>query len=183
MLNLVVNARDAMPSGGHIGLSAAEVDIDGAHVERSPSARVGRYACLTVVDDGAGIEPWMLEHIFEPFFTTKEVGKGTGLGLSMVYGIVHQARGHVTARSELGRGTAIHVVDPAVETAAVAAIKAWREARDADPASRARAEAPAAPSRPTRSASDVRSMLSGFQAGVARGRTVDAVPQGEGGTQ
>jgi two-component system cell cycle sensor histidine kinase/response regulator CckA len=117
VMNLVVNARDAMPSGGHIGLSAAEVDIDGAHVERSPSARVGRYACLTVVDDGAGIEPWMLEHIFEPFFTTKEVGKGTGLGLATVHGIVMQHRGWIEVDSAVGRGTTFRVFFPVAERA------------------------------------------------------------------
>jgi signal transduction histidine kinase len=111
MLNLVVNARDAISDAGLVTISTERRSIGAGEVTTS-DLDVGEHAVITVRDTGAGMAPEVLERAFEPFFTTKPVGKGTGLGLSMVYGIVHQARGHVTARSELGRGTAIHVVLP-----------------------------------------------------------------------
>ncbi|MCK6551554.1 PAS domain S-box protein [Myxococcota bacterium] len=123
VMNLVVNARDAMPRGGRIQLSVAELDVDTAHVEREPAARPGRFACLTVRDTGEGMEPWMLDHIFEPFFTTKEVGKGTGLGLATVHGIVMQHGGWIEVDSALGRGTTFRIYFPAV----------MREGREAAP--------------------------------------------------
>ena len=114
LLNLVVNARDAMPAGGAIaiGTCAREVDANEA-AQRGPPWRAGRFVRLSVKDGGTGIPPEILSHLFEPFFTTKPKGKGTGLGLSTVYGIVHQHGGWVDVASEVGRGTTFDVYLPA----------------------------------------------------------------------
>jgi PAS domain S-box-containing protein len=104
ILNLAVNARDAMPKGGTLTLEAEEVAAPGGDIE---------YVSLTVADTGTGIAPDALARVFEPFFTTKEVGKGTGLGLAMVHGFVEQSGGHVTIRSVLGQGTAVTLFLPA----------------------------------------------------------------------
>ena len=114
ILNLVVNARDAMPRGGRIALDLSLADLDAATAARHPDARPGRFVRLTVTDNGSGIEPAVLPHIFEPFFTTKEVGKGTGLGLSTVYGIVRQHEGWLQVRSVLGQGTTFEIYFPAL---------------------------------------------------------------------
>lgn len=111
--NLVVNARDAMPRGGHLTLRSTLATVDGRHLAAHPEARVGTYAVLVVSDTGTGMTAEVLKHAFEPFFTTKDVGKGTGLGLSTVYGIVQQHRGWVEAESEPGRGSAFKVYIPA----------------------------------------------------------------------
>ena len=105
LLNLAVNARDAMPRGGQLAVRIAIVDVDEAHVQRHPEARVGRFVCVSNTDTGSGIPPENLPRIFEPFFTTKEVGKGTGLGLATVYGIVKQHQGWVEVESAVGKGT------------------------------------------------------------------------------
>lgn len=118
ILNLVVNARDAMPLGGHVLIATAVVEVSSEGSRRHPDARAGQFARLSVKDTGSGIDPAILPRIFEPFFTTKEVGKGTGLGLSMVYGIVKQHQGWIEVESEVGRGTAFHIFLPFAPAAA-----------------------------------------------------------------
>ena len=111
LLNFVVNARDAMPNGGRLGIVLENISLDaGAALHRL--ARPGDFIRLTVNDTGRGIEPAVLPHIFEPFFTTKDVGKGTGLGLANVHGIVQQHQGWIEVVSEPGRGSAFHVYLP-----------------------------------------------------------------------
>lgn len=117
VMNLVVNARDAMTYGGHLELSADNVDLDDQYVSMNPQARVGRYARITVSDTGNGIPAPIRDRIFEPFFTTKDVGKGTGLGLSTVQAIVKSHGGFVTLYSEEGRGSTFRVYLPALEEA------------------------------------------------------------------
>jgi two-component system cell cycle sensor histidine kinase/response regulator CckA len=112
LINLCVNARDAMPSGGRIGLSTRNADLDARFCAANPWAREGQYACLEVADTGTGIAPEHREHIFEPFFTTKGPGRGTGLGLATVYGVVRQHSGLIQVESETGRGTVISVYLP-----------------------------------------------------------------------
>lgn len=116
IVNLVVNARDAMPEGGQLTLEtgcALPDRLPGAEV---PVVGSAGFALLTVTDTGTGIRPELMERIFEPFFTTKEQGKGTGLGLATCYGIVKQAGGHITVESETGRGTSFKVYLPLRET-------------------------------------------------------------------
>jgi nitrogen-specific signal transduction histidine kinase len=115
VLNLAVNARDAMPGGGSLLLEAGNRVLDEAEAALFSGARPGRYVRLAATDDGAGMPPEVLDRVFEPFFTTKAPGKGTGLGLSTVHGIVAQAGGFVRARSEPGRGTTIEMVFPAAD--------------------------------------------------------------------
>jgi PAS domain S-box-containing protein len=112
LLNLAVNARDAMPDGGRIAVSTFAVDFDESSISQTPHARVGSFACLEVRDTGSGISQENLGLIFEPFFTTKPVGKGTGLGLATVYGIVQQHQGWINVDSELGKGTAFRIYLP-----------------------------------------------------------------------
>ena len=109
LLNLAVNARDAMPKGGQLAVRIAIVDVNEAHVQRHPEARVGRFVCVSNSDTGCGIPPENIQRIFEPFFTTKEVGKGTGLGLATVYGIVKQHQGWIEVESAMGKGTTFRV--------------------------------------------------------------------------
>jgi PAS domain S-box-containing protein len=110
VMNLVVNARDAMPGGGTIWLETANTEADDGAIEP------GRYVTLTVRDEGEGIDEETLRQIFEPFFTTKEAGKGTGLGLATVYGIVKQSGGYVEVESELGHGSSFRIYLPRAET-------------------------------------------------------------------
>jgi CheY-like chemotaxis protein len=116
IVNLAVNARDAMPGGGVLTIETGEMDLDAEHVQGHALAAPGHYATLTVSDTGIGMTDETLSHVFEPFFTTKGPGKGTGLGLATVYGIVRQSGGSVAAASELGRGSAFTVFLPLVAT-------------------------------------------------------------------
>jgi two-component system, cell cycle sensor histidine kinase and response regulator CckA len=112
ILNLAVNARDAMPRGGTLALRTGNLLADETHTARDGEARAGEWAQLTVQDSGAGMGPEVLAHLFEPFFTTKPKGSGTGLGLATVYGIVSQADGHLHVRSAVGQGTTVEVCLP-----------------------------------------------------------------------
>ncbi len=121
LINLAVNARDAMPEGGTIRIATANIEVGGAREGDAdgrppPSADIpaGRYSVITVSDSGVGMDDWTRAHIFEPFFTTKEKGKGTGLGLATVYGIVTQSGGQVTAESSAGRGSTFRVYLPSL---------------------------------------------------------------------
>jgi CheY-like chemotaxis protein len=116
VLNLVINARDAMPDGGTITIATRNVSIaEASAAERSlvdQSITPGDYTLLEVTDTGLGMSPETLKRVFEPFFTTKDVGKGSGLGLSMVYGFVKQSEGHISVTSEPGQGTTVHLYFP-----------------------------------------------------------------------
>jgi signal transduction histidine kinase/DNA-binding response OmpR family regulator len=112
VMNLVVNARDAMPKGGLIEIRTQKMDIDQSYAKQVAEARSGKFICLGVTDNGCGMSPEVLSHIFEPFFSTKEVGKGTGLGLATVYGIVQQHGGWVEVKSEENVGTTFHIFLP-----------------------------------------------------------------------
>ncbi len=112
LLNLAVNARDAMPVGGVLRITTAERVADAAFAQVRPDLQPGRYAWISVTDNGTGISPEILPHIFEPFFTTKEPGKGTGLGLATVFGIVKQHRGWVEVSSAPGQGTTFEILLP-----------------------------------------------------------------------
>jgi hypothetical protein len=114
VMNLVVNARDAMPKGGKLTLRTTGVEVDPGLARRHPGARPGSYVCLEVSDNGVGMKPDVKEHIFEPFFTTKPMGQGTGLGLATVYGIIEQGGGFLSVDSEPGRGTTFRIRLPAV---------------------------------------------------------------------
>ncbi|HEY4574511.1 MAG TPA: ATP-binding protein [Thermoanaerobaculia bacterium] len=128
VLNLVVNARDAMPEGGSLRIAADEVEVAAAD---DPAGELppGRYVRLTVADTGVGMEPEVVERLFEPFFTTKERGKGTGLGLATVHGIVHQTGGRIQAESVPGEGTCFTVLLPRAEGAGELAPPAPRPGR------------------------------------------------------
>jgi PAS domain S-box-containing protein len=119
LMNLVVNARDAMPTGGRLELATRTVTLSPQETHQTPGATPGVFAELAVTDTGCGMTPEVQEHIFEPFFTTKEVGKGTGLGLATVFGIVTAHGGHVRVESTLGAGTTFRVLLPRADESVV----------------------------------------------------------------
>ena len=122
IMNLALNARDAMPQGGTLHIRTGNVEVDEVFARRYPPLRCGGHVQMVISDSGTGIKPEWMAHIFEPFFTTKELGKGTGLGLATVYGILCQSGGHIAAHSELAHGTVFEIylprVDAPVESAA-----------------------------------------------------------------
>jgi two-component system cell cycle sensor histidine kinase/response regulator CckA len=117
IMNLAVNARDAMPQGGRLVISTANFYLDNGQDRKPAEVLSGPYVQLSVSDNGAGMDTETQAHIFEPFFTTKEAGKGTGLGLSTVYGIVAQSGGHLEVESQPGRGTTFHIYLPRITSA------------------------------------------------------------------
>jgi CheY-like chemotaxis protein len=115
ILNLVINARDAMPGGGRLTIETRNVDRAEVHEAVKTEVRAGRYVMLSVTDTGCGIPPDILHLIFEPFFTTKDPGKGTGLGLATVYGIINQSGSYMAVNSSVGRGTSFRIFLPLVD--------------------------------------------------------------------
>jgi PAS domain S-box-containing protein len=113
ILNLAINARDAMPNGGRLVISTSNATLTAAALAQNSDAAPGQFVAVSVEDTGHGMTPEILQKVFEPFFTTKEVGKGSGLGLSQVYGFAHQLGGHVTIDSQIGCGTRVHLYLPA----------------------------------------------------------------------
>jgi len=130
LMNLAVNARDAMPEGGRLLVTSERIVFETGPDSSHPECRAGVFVCLTVRDSGGGISSEHLPHIFEPFFTTKEVGKGTGLGLATVYGIVKQHQGWVEVLSQVGTGTTFKIYLPAMEDAHPAAMEESSEATE-----------------------------------------------------
>jgi PAS domain S-box-containing protein len=124
LMNLASNARDAMPTGGHLAISTETEKIDDAYVETYGYSRPGTYVIINVADTGTGMDAETQKKIFEPFFTTKEVGEGTGLGLAISYGIVNQHNGRLTCYSELGKGTVFRIHLPVIEDVAATGIEA-----------------------------------------------------------
>jgi CheY-like chemotaxis protein len=116
LMNLCINARDAMPDGGELRIETKNVLVDVEAARKLPALVPGDYAALVVSDKGTGMTEEVQVHLFDPFFTTKEHGKGTGLGLSTVYGIVKQSGGYIWVDSELGRGSSFTIYLPAVES-------------------------------------------------------------------
>jgi len=131
LMNLVVNARDAMPTGGTLKLTTERLPAGSPAIRPQASMPDVNYTLLTVHDTGVGMDPFTQAHIFDPFFTTKETGRGTGLGMSMVYGIVKQSNGWIFVESEQGKGSAFHVFFP--ETDAPSEIEIPKSAKPGKP--------------------------------------------------
>jgi PAS domain S-box-containing protein len=131
ILNLALNAQDAMPMGGHLTIATTDAVLDERYRDEHPEVLPGEYVMVSVTDDGSGMPPDVLERVFEPFYTTKDVGKGSGLGLSMVYGFVKQSNGHVSIYSEPGLGTTVRLYLPTARADVADRIEG--PARDATP--------------------------------------------------
>ena len=138
ILNLAINARDAMPDGGKVTIETLNCSLDDDYVGNYPDLVAGQYVMIAVSDEGSGMSPDTMDRAIDPFFTTKEVGKGTGLGLSQVYGFVKQSKGHLKIYSEIGQGTAVKIYlpryfgsDQVAEVAEVAAVMRQPERRGA----------------------------------------------------
>jgi signal transduction histidine kinase len=121
VLNLALNARDAMPGGGNLAIRTATLTLDDEDTKTYDGIAAGEYVAISIGDTGHGIAKPDLARVFDPFFTTKDVGKGTGLGLSMVYGFVKQSGGHIAIESERGRGTTVWIYLPQAEAATMPA--------------------------------------------------------------
>jgi len=114
IMNLALNSRDAMPTGGRLTIRTANVTLDDARVRDHPPLTPGPYTLVAITDSGSGIDAETMAHLFEPFFTTKNEGKGTGMGLASAYGIIRQSGGFIEVATELGRGTAFTFYLPSV---------------------------------------------------------------------
>jgi CheY-like chemotaxis protein len=118
LLNLAINARDAMPDGGKLTIETCNAHLDDAYTAKARDLNPGQYVCICVSDTGVGMAPDVLAHAFEPFYTTKPIGQGTGLGLSMIYGFARQSDGYAKIYSEVGKGTTIKLYLPRLRAAA-----------------------------------------------------------------